>query len=246
VAARFVDVHSHVVPSGDDGAGTLEDGLELCDLAAGAGTAVLFATPHVWPVLTLTPEREQAIRAAHAEMAAAAAGFGLDLQLGFELTPTAALLDDDPRRYRLGELPAVLMEVPFHGSLSVAERLAEHIEASGLVPVIAHPERSEAVGDDPGLAAGLHERGWLLQMNATSLLGYHGSEIGATAWRLVDGGRCSFVASDGHRAARPLFLDEAYERVARAVGERDARRMFEGHALDTIPRAGVPTSRIRG
>ncbi len=28
---------------------TLEDGLALCDLAADAGTAILFATPHVWP-----------------------------------------------------------------------------------------------------------------------------------------------------------------------------------------------------
>ena len=49
VEARFVDRHSHVVPSGDDGAKTLEDGLALCDLAADAGTAILFATPHVWP-----------------------------------------------------------------------------------------------------------------------------------------------------------------------------------------------------
>ena len=54
---RFVDCHSHVVPSGDDGAKTLADGLELSDLATASGTAILFATPHVWPHLPLTPER---------------------------------------------------------------------------------------------------------------------------------------------------------------------------------------------
>ena len=64
-------------------------------------------------------------------MATALAGHGLDLRLGWELTPTERLLDEDPRRYRLGDLPAVLMEVPFHGSLELAERLGEHVAASG-------------------------------------------------------------------------------------------------------------------
>jgi protein-tyrosine phosphatase len=226
----FVDVHSHVVPSGDDGARSIEEGLELCRGAVASGTSILFATPHVWPMLPLTLEREEAIRAAHAEMAPAAARFDLDLRLGFELTPTAALLDDDPLRYRLGEVPAVLMEVPFHGSLSLAERLAEHIQASGLVPVIAHPERSEAVADDPGLATGLHERGWLLQMNATSLLGYHGADIEAIAWTLLDDGVIDVVASDGHRTARPPHLDDAFRAVEARLGE-GARALFDGRAL---------------
>jgi len=51
VSPGFVDCHSHVVPPGDDGAQTLEEGLELCRLAADAGTEILFAPPHVWPHL---------------------------------------------------------------------------------------------------------------------------------------------------------------------------------------------------
>jgi protein-tyrosine phosphatase len=135
----FVDVHSHVVPSGDDGVKSPEQGLELCRKAAQWGTRVLFATPHVWPTLTLTAEREAAVREAHADMASHAARAGLELRLGFELTPTPTLLQEDPRRYRLEGLDAVLMELPFHGSLKLSERLAEHIEAAGLTPVIAHP-----------------------------------------------------------------------------------------------------------
>jgi protein-tyrosine phosphatase len=226
----FLDVHSHVVPSGDDGAKSVEEGLELCRSAQEHGTSVLFATPHVWPMLPLPREREEHIRAAHAEMAPAAARFGLDLQLGFELTPSSSLFDEDPRRFRLGDLSAVLMEVPFNGSLSLAERLGEHIEAAGLLPVIAHPERSEAILDDPGLAASLHDRGWLLQLNATSIIGYHGSEIEATAWRLLEDGFAGLVASDGHRRARPAHLDEAYRRVNERLGE-SADALFDGRAL---------------
>jgi len=37
----FVDVHSHAVPSGDDGARSIEEAVELCGLARAGGTRVL-------------------------------------------------------------------------------------------------------------------------------------------------------------------------------------------------------------
>jgi protein-tyrosine phosphatase len=226
----FVDVHSHVVPSGDDGVGSVEEGLALCREAAGRGTSVLFATPHVWPFEPLDAVREEVVREAHGEMAPRAAAFGLELDLGWELTPAPRLLDEDMRRYRLGDLPAVLMELPFHGSLELSTALAEHIEAAGLTPVIAHPERAEAVLADPSAAARLRERGWLLQVNATSLLGYHGPEVEVAGRRLIDDGLADLVGSDGHRAARPPFLDAAYELVRGRLGEGGAR-LFDGRAL---------------
>jgi protein-tyrosine phosphatase len=226
----FWDVHSHVVPSGDDGAQSLDEGIALCRAASERGTSVLFATPHIWPSLRLTEEREERVREAHAQLAEEAASFGLDLRLGFELTPAPRLLDENLERYRLGGLPAVLMELPFHGSLGLAEALAGRIQGSGLVPVIAHPERSEAVVADPGLAAGLSERGWLLQMNATSVLGYHGAAVELTAWRLLGDGLVDLFGSDGHRTARPAILDDAYRLVEARAGE-GARRLFDGSAL---------------
>jgi protein-tyrosine phosphatase len=227
----FVDVHSHVIPSGDDGVGSVGEGLDLCRQAADRGTSVLFGTPHVWPHDPMTPKREEAVRAAYGEMAHAVEAFGLDLKLGFELTPATPLLEQDPRRYRLGDLPAVLMELPFAGPLGLAERLGEHVEASGLTPVIAHPERADAVLEDPGRADAFAERGWLLQVNATSLLGYHGRDRGALAWRLVENGLAAVVASDGHRQARPPFLDDAYRTVRRRLGDEKADALFNGSRL---------------
>jgi protein-tyrosine phosphatase len=226
----FVDVHSHVVPSGDDGARSIEAGLALCLEAAGHGTRVLYATPHVWPSLPLTSEREQAVRTAHAEMAPALLEHGLDLQLGWELTPTERLLDEDPARYRLGATSAVLMEVPFHGALAPAERLADHIAGPGLTPIIAHPERAEGVRDELGTVAAFRERGWLIQVNATSLLGAHGLDQEEAAWRLLRHGLADLVASDGHRTSRPPFLDEAHRLVRARLGE-GADALFDGTAL---------------
>ena len=230
----FVDVHSHVVPSGDDGAQSIAMGRSMCREAARRGTAVLFATPHVWPHLPLTAEREEQVRAAHAELAPQA---GLELRLGFELTPTPRLLDEDLSRYALEGTRFVLIEVPFTGGVDLLVRLCEQIEDSGLQPLIAHPERTESVLEQPSVANELAERGWALQVNATSLVGHHGAEIEALAWSLIDQRIVAIVASDGHRPLRPPHLDEAYAAVAVRVGETQARSLFDGSAVGVVARA---------
>jgi protein-tyrosine phosphatase len=200
---RFVDCHSHVVPSGDDGAATIQDGLALCHSAAQHGTAVLFATPHV-------------------------------LRLGFELTPAPALLQEDPHRYLLEGTDCVLMEVPFSGPPDVLIALAEHVEAAGLRPVIAHPERTEAVLEDPSIADDLAARGWMLQVNATSLTGRHGPEPEELAWSLLERGLGKLVASDGHRTTRPAQVEVAHALAEQRLGDR-ALSLFDGSALGVTP-----------
>ena len=225
---RFVDCHSHVVPSGDDGAPTVQTGISLCRDAARHGTRILFATPHVWPELQLPRGREEDIRAAYELIRPEA---DLELRLGFELTPDRRLLDEDPHRFLLEGTDAVLMEVPFLGPADTLIDLAEHTEAAGLRPVIAHPERTEAVRDRPALADELAERGWLLQVNASSLLGRHGEDAADVGWDLLERGVATIVASDGHRPTRPPHLDDAYELAVRRLGEEKALPLFDGTAL---------------
>lgn len=224
----FVDVHSHVVPSGDDGAQRVVEGRGLCREAAAHGTAILYATPHVWPHLTLTDEREREIRTNFAEVAEQA---GLELRLGFELTPAPPLLEQDLRRYVLEGTDAVLIEVPFTGSADLLIEICERMETQGLRPVIAHPERTQPVLERPSLARDLAERGWLLQVNGSSLTARHGPGIEALAWGLVDDGLVSLVGSDGHRGTRPAWLHDAYAAAFVRVGETQARSLFDGSAI---------------
>jgi protein-tyrosine phosphatase len=227
VTPRFVDCHSHVVPSGDDGAGSIEEGLELCELAAEAGTTILFGTPHVWPHFPMSGQRELQIRHAFERLRERAP---LELRLGFELTPAPPLLREDPARYVLEGTKHVLMEVPFGGSADGLWALAQHVEDAGLVPLIAHPERTESVRERPELAHELAER-WPLQLNATSILGRHGPEAEELAWELIEAGDAAVVASDGHRLARPARIDDAYELVRARVGEDAALPLFDGSPL---------------
>ena len=237
--AGFVDVHSHVVPSGDDGARTLAQGHDLCADAAAHGTTLLFATPHVWPSLPLAEDRERAILAAHDVLRTRAP---LELRLGFELTPSAQLLRQDLRPYALEGTDAVLLDTPFVGPLDGLAGLAERATVQGLRPVVAHPERADAAELDPSLLADLARRGWLLQVNASSLLGYHGPVAEELGWRLLEARLASLVASDGHRSTRPARLDRAFEAVVARVGEGGAA-LFDGSALGLAASAAPTRSR---
>ena len=87
----FVDVHSHVVPSGDDGATTVEEGIELCRIAFEAGTRVLFATPHAhadWDTFPRTSGRVEIFERAFPRVRDAVAEWGLDLRRGWEVYPS--------------------------------------------------------------------------------------------------------------------------------------------------------------
>ena len=205
----------------------MDEGAELCRAAARHGTRTLFATPHVAEHVPPDEEREALVAERVEELRART---GIDLRLGWELTPIPELLESDPRRYALEGLDVVLMEVPFTGSADLLVALAEHTEAAGLTPLIAHPERTEAVLSRPALAAELAERCWPLQVNATSLLGRHGPEREALGWQFVRDGLASVVASDGHRATRPAQLDGAWRLVHAELGAA-ARRLFDGSAV---------------
>jgi protein-tyrosine phosphatase len=228
----FLDLHSHVVPSGDDGVSSTAEGLELCREAARRGTAVLYGTPHVWPAEGLSTAREQTVREAYEIMAPAASTAGLELRLGFELTPSSALLDEDLDRYALEglDIPSVLVEFPFTGGLELTRVVAEHAEVCGLRPILAHPERAEAICEAPDRLRAFVERGWPVHVNGSSLTGYHGPEPYELGWSFLELGLATLVGSDGHRPSRPPFLDAAYRAARSRLGDR-ADALFDGSAL---------------
>lgn len=238
---QFVDIHSHVVPSGDDGARSIEEGLALCRLALDAGTRILFATPHAhaaWDSFPRTPARDRLFDAAFPQMRDEVAGWGLDLRRGWEVYPSE-VASASPAELVLGGTKGVLIEFPgtwltVDDAVDVVVEAGLQVEAAGLVPVLAHPERCTAVVADPGTVRPLVERGWLLCLNAPSLLGRHGEAAESTAWALLEAGLVALAASDAHSPRRPPTLDEAYAAVRDRLGDGVARPLFDGTPLPWV------------
>src|SRR3989442_306991 len=137
-----------MVPSGDDGVATIEEALTLCREAAYRGTSVLYVTPHVNEELPLTSQRERSVRENARELSRLLVPDGLEIRVGFELNPAIGLPGDEARRYALDGYGAVLVECPLEAVATDVTPIfvtAEKVEAVGLLPILAHPERSPAL-----------------------------------------------------------------------------------------------------
>ena len=239
--AGFVDLHTHVVPSGDDGAPSIEAGLELCRQMAAEGTSVIYATPHAHPPdawYPITEERVALARANYAEMKPRCAEFGVDLRLGWELSATGALVGD-LGDYVLEGTRAILLELPgpwfsFEDEVAVTREQAAAIRAAGFEVVLAHPERSLGAQRRPELLLELVEEGALVCFNADSFIGGHGESCEQCGWRLLELGIGDFVASDAHRLERPSYLPQAVEAIAARYGRERAVALADGSALKEI------------
>ena len=168
----------------------------------------------------------------------------VDFRIGWEVSPERWGADADPFDLRMEGIDACLLELPLPhtlpGSLDLAVRCGEHFEQSGLTPILGHPERCTLVQDEPAWATSFARRGWLLQVNASSLLGRHGAGPQRLGWELVEGGRAALVGSDGHRANRPPYLDEAFAAVCERIGRARALPLFTGVALESLASAQLP------
>jgi len=233
----FVDTHSHMVPSGDDGVRSVDEAVELVAEAGRRGTAVQYATPHAMSRHPFTPERAAAVASSAARIRKRLAG-AVDFRIGWEIRPERWFLDADPVPMALEGLDACLLELPLPHtrppSLELFLACAEHIEAAGLRPILGHPERCDLVFGELGWVTCFRRRGWLAQVNASSLLGRHGREVSDAAWALVETGRADLVGSDGHRANRPPYLDECFAAVSARIGRDRALPLFTGAALDPV------------
>jgi protein-tyrosine phosphatase len=236
----FVDVHSHVIPSGDDGARSIEEGLELCRRAAAHGTRVLYGTPHAQPGgrwHSVTPERYRGAVANHEAMKDECAGFGLELRLGWEVAPTGIV--GDVRDYVLEGLDAVLVEFPgpwfaFRDTLLETRRQVDEVRAAGLGVVLAHPERCVEIQDRPELVLPFAADGALVCFNADSFVGGHGKTTERCAWQLVELGVGDLLASDAHRRDRPSRLHEAVEVISNRYDPERALALADGSALGQL------------
>jgi protein-tyrosine phosphatase len=239
--AGFVDLHTHVIPSGDDGATSIEAGLALCRQMAAEGTGVVYGTPHAHPPdswFPITDERVALARASYAEMKPLCAEFGLELRLGWELAATGALVGD-LGDYVMEGTRALLLELPgpwfsFEDEVAVTREQAAEIRAARFEVILAHPERSLGVQRRPELLVELVEEGAQVCFNADSFVGGHGEACERCGWRLLDLGVGDFVASDAHRPERPSRLREAVKAIAARYGRERALALAEGAALERL------------
>ena len=221
----FVDIHCHLLPGIDDGAGDWEESLAMARLAVADGISTVVATPH--QLGSYEGNRASTIRASCRQLQELLDEHRIPLRVfpGADVRIEPDLI----QKIRSGEVLTlgdhgryVLLELP-HELYFPLDRLLGQFEAAELVGILSHPERNQGILGQPRVLHSLVEAGCLLQVTAGSLVGAFGPQVKTFAEWLVSQGLVHFVATDAHGAnsRRPL-MRRAFQRVAQIAGDRAA------------------------
>ena len=194
------DIHSHLIPSIDDGCTNLENSIICIEHLKKMGFNKIVTTPHVMAnVYPNTPEAineglrllRTALKERNIEIEIeAAAEYKID-ELFIEYLEADNLLT-------FGE-NYVLVELSFVAPPMNLEEVIFIMRTKGYKPVLAHPERYRYWNDKLHKFEHLKTIGCLFQLNLMSLVGHYGMPAKMVAQQLINKNLIDFLGTDLHR-----------------------------------------------
>ena len=216
----MIDIHSHILPLVDDG----DMSLDMLDEAYRDGTKEIVLTPHLayaygfenpnYKIKELFGQFKDIVEDV---------GIPIKMYLGCEF-----LYRSHESFTTLNDTKYLLMEFYFDVEEEVILEAVQDVLDKGYIPVVAHPERFEAIQINPDIAAEIVNRGGYLQMNKGSILGDYGSLVKETVYNLLENKLIHFVGSDAHNLRnRHPRMYESYVQVKTRFGSDYAQRIFK-------------------
>jgi len=210
----MLDMHAHILPAVDDGPGTLEESIELIEMAIAEGITDIIATPHAYsPHYDVSKEQVQK-QLLVLENEVTKRGLSIQLHAGQEVR----IQGNVPEELESGEALTLagskymLLELPSSGIPAYTVPVIQAILSMGIVPIIAHPERNRAIAEKPSRLSRLVNHGALAQVTAGSLAGHFGKGVQSLSLQLVEANLIHCYGSDVHNTkTRPALFEKGLD-----------------------------------
>jgi len=225
------DLHNHLLPGIDDGAPDINTALELAQIAIEDGITHSVSTSHIHP--GRYNNTFETIQTAYQAFKAALTEAKLPLQLAFaaevRIGPEIIQAVQNQKLPFLGEWQnnqVLLLEFPSNIIPVGSNNLTKWLLTQGITPMIAHPERNQAIMDNPNKLKPFLDQGCLLQLTASSLLGNFGQKSKNIAEQLLQENKVTIMATDAHNIRyRPPKLTESLQQATNLIGEIQAKKL---------------------
>lgn len=228
-----IDIHSHILPGFDDGAGSLEESLKMLQMAAEQGFRKFIATPHYSrQYRNLCPEKIREQCAWLEEKAKASVQAEIRIYPGQELFYEDGLLQklEEGKLLTLADSSYVLMEFAYSIPYTELYRALQRVRLAGLSPVLAHAERYPALWEE-GQFPELIEAGILIQVNYGSLEGTFLEKQARLCRRLLERGEAHFLGTDMHDARRrPPRAEKTFAWMEKHLSGEQIEALCRGNA----------------
>lgn len=222
---KFFDLHTHILPCVDDGAQNITEALEMLRNAVASDVCGVVVTPHCNLSGEWNSNLTMGLATQFQMLKHAAENIQVNLFLGAEVRVTENIISLlkkrvlptlNNSRYLLLEFEPDFKSDKFIGVLS-------QIISEGYVPLIAHPERYNAVYDNPFIVEDWLNIGCHIQVTGGSIMGDFGKKVKNTADCLLRNDFVCCVASDAHGTrVRSNFLSDVYSYISLYYGKHYA------------------------
>lgn len=197
----MIDMHSHILPSIDDGATSVDEAFKLINEAKNAGFEAIVLTSHYIEGYYEADidRRETLLQSLDDNLKAKT--IDVDLYLGNEIyiSENVVNLLKEGKASTINNTSYVLFELPLNQEPMFIFNVIYEMLQNKLVPILAHPERYAFVQQNPELIYDLIQRGVLMQANFGSIIGEYGEKAQIIVKKLLQNDMIHFLGSDVHR-----------------------------------------------
>lgn len=218
----MIDIHCHILHGLDDGAGSLEESVEMAKIAWADGTRHIIATPH-FSEKYLTDRNLVLQRIEELQREINRLGLSLTIHPGNEVRiDYPAFVEQHVQAESFHYIGAqqrfLLIEQRWTDYDPATPQVLGGFLARGITPVLPHPERHFFFREQPELLTALIEAGVWTQVSVDSLNGTNGEEALRFAFWLADQDYIHTLASDAHSIERKPNLAEGYAIIGARLG----------------------------
>ena len=220
----MIDIHCHIIFGVDDGPSTIKDSVRMILEAEKLGVNTIIATPHYHNGIYNSDK----VLENYYKVKSRIRDFGVEIFLGYEVFLVSSLNDliSKKEKYTLNKSRYLLFELPFDVLPVNINDILLKLHSEGIVPVIAHPERNLYFVRRMQKFIDLIETGCLVQVDAASIVGVHGSHVKRFAKKLIDMNLVHFAASDAHKPQDYELYRKAYDIVKNWAGKEYSDKIF--------------------
>lgn len=220
----MIDIHCHIIFGVDDGPSTIKDSVRMVLEAEKLGVDKIIVTPHYNKYVYNSDK----VLENFYKIKSRIRDFGVELFLGYEVFLISSINDVLTQKgdYTLNKSKYLLFELPFDIMPVNINETVLKLHSEGIVPIIAHPERNMYFVRNMQKFIELIETGCLVQLDAASLVGVHGSNVKRFAKKLIDMNLVQFVASDAHKPEDYELYKRSYDIVKNWAGKEYSDKIF--------------------
>lgn len=242
----MIDMHCHILPNIDDGAKNLEESINMAIQAKKCGYDGIFATSHYIEASVETDYQIVEKKIESLNKILKEKNIDVTIYPGNEIYLTPAIFEVIEKKlaWTLNDSKYVLIEFPMNGEIKNLESIIEKFSNLGYVPIIAHPERYQFVGQHFQILYKLISLGALLQVNIGSIIGIYGSTSQKIVKKLLKLDMVHFIGTDSHNATAIYEpYAEAIKKIKKIVGEKKLNNILcenpkivvENGFIDVLP-----------